>query len=163
MALISFSPPPSPPPGGLVLEGLIYSAPRQGKRGSKEGWQAGWHTHLGSPSLLHPLSTPSPASSFASKTFSPQAPQAFYFTVIDGEQVPIAGIMHSKLPFCLFLIGQSPWGFTQPSPRLVGEGAGAGRDCECRCLVSCRRRGTIAGVTLRPDIAQKLPEGRRLD
>lgn len=83
------------------------------------------------PYPLNPRSTPSSVPSFASKTFRPQA---FYFTVIDGEQVPMAGIMHSEIPFCLLLIGQSPWGFTEPSPRLVGEGAGAGRDCECRWL-----------------------------
>lgn len=58
--------------------------------------------------------------------FNSQAPQAFYFMVIDGEQVPIAEIMYSKLSFCWFLIGESPWGFTQPSPKPMGEGAGVG-------------------------------------
>lgn len=128
---------------------LLPDTERQGSK-SEEG-EAG--TPVWEALTLYPPSTPSSPSSFTNKTFSPQTPQAFYFMVIDGEQVPIAGIMHSELPFCLFLIGQSPWGFAQPSSRLGGEGAGAGRYRECRWLVSCRH-GTIAGVTLRPDIAQ---------
>lgn len=47
--------------------------------------------------------------------------------VIDGKQVPMAGIIHSKLSFCLSLSGQAPWGFTLPATKLVGEEAGAGR------------------------------------
>lgn len=39
----------------------------------------------------------------------------------------MAGIIHSKLSFCLSLSGQAPWGFTLPATKLVGEEAGAGR------------------------------------
>ena len=84
------------------------------------------------PSRLHPPITPSSAPPVLAGRVSWQAPQAFYFTVTDGEQVPVAGVMCSKLSFWWLLIGQSPWGFTQTG----GQGGWSREYGKCRWLVS---------------------------
>lgn len=113
MTLISFS---------FSLENTCWrdrcTRPPETERDGKPGGKGrGWHIHPKKPSSCAPLSTPrhppitpSSASSFSSRDLGSRASQAFYFVAAAGEQqVPIAGIMYSKLSYCFFLIGQSPW------------------------------------------------------
>lgn len=106
------------------------------------------------PITLHLPMILSSASSFSSRHSARKFHKLFYFRVADTEQVPILKIIYSKLCSSLFffLIGQSPWGFSQSSPRLLGERAETEMHGECRWLVSWPSSHT--GVTWRPDIAQ---------